>query len=431
MNAELPLVEALELTKRYRLGVIGRASLQDELRYRWYRWRGVDPESRMGIVKSSLRHAATRAETAVRSGWITALDAVSFELRRGESLGLIGRNGSGKTTLLKLLSRVTPPTDGRALLRGRVGALLEVGTGFHPELTGRENIYLNGALLGMRRREIEARFEEIVAFADIGPFLDTPVKRYSSGMFVRLAFAVGAHLEPEILLVDEVLAVGDAAFQRKCLQRMQELGERGHAVIFVSHNMDAVRRLCSRALVLEQGRLVFDGPTDQAVALHLERMRERRPSPPRLVPESGVESVELVIDGAGTLRTFAWDSRQPMTVEFEIRARQPIVRPSLGFAFHRADGIRAFRVLYPPGEPADRRPRWRVRVRISAPQLAPGSYYADVHMNDASGHTIVHWPLAAQGEVMTGEFRGDVTSDSLLRPETVWEVSPPEGGLVP
>src|SRR5438552_2990905 len=189
-----------------------------------------------------------------------ALKGVSFEVKRGEVVGIIGRNGAGKSTLLKILSRITDPTEGRVKLRGRVASLLEVGTGFHPELTGRENIYLNGAILGMSRAEIRAKFDEIVAFAETEKFLDTPVKRYSSGMYVRLAFAVAAHLEPEILVIDEVLAVGDAEFQKKCLGKMREVAEgHGRTVLFVSHNMVAVQNLCSVAMWLSEGKLLGKG----------------------------------------------------------------------------------------------------------------------------------------------------------------------------
>jgi lipopolysaccharide transport system ATP-binding protein len=199
-----------------------------------------------------------------------ALKDVSFEVKRGEVLGIIGRNGAGKSTLLKILSRITEPTEGRVVLRGRVASLLEVGTGFHPELTGRENIFLNGAILGMTQREIRKKFDEIVAFAEVDRFLDTPVKRYSSGMYVRLAFAVAAHLEPEILVVDEVLAVGDAEFQKKCLGKMSEVAGGGRTVLFVSHNMGAVRSLCSRAIVIADGKLIASAPAPQAVEIYLQ-----------------------------------------------------------------------------------------------------------------------------------------------------------------
>jgi len=203
-----------------------------------------------------------------------ALKDISFKVEEGEILGIIGRNGAGKTTLLKILSRITPPAEGEALIRGRVASLLEIGTGFHPELTGRENIYLNGAILGMMKKEIDSKFDEIIAFAEIEKFLDTPVKRYSSGMYVRLAFAVAAHLEPEILLVDEVLAVGDHDFQKKCIGRMSKVAQGGRTVLFISHNMATIENLCTRAIVLDKGRKVFEGKTKEAVDNYLLSYKE-------------------------------------------------------------------------------------------------------------------------------------------------------------
>jgi lipopolysaccharide transport system ATP-binding protein len=208
-----------------------------------------------------------------QSNSIWALKDISFEVKRGEVVGIIGRNGAGKTTLLKILSRITEPTEGWAEIHGRVGSLLEVGTGFHPELTGRENIYLSGAILGMRKTEIDREFDEIVAFAEIEKFIDTPVKRYSSGMYVRLAFAVAAHLEPEILLVDEVLAVGDAAFQKKCLGKMGDVASEGRTVLFVSHNMGAVQDLCSRCMLLEQGEIRTIGKPASVISSYLNSSR--------------------------------------------------------------------------------------------------------------------------------------------------------------
>jgi lipopolysaccharide transport system ATP-binding protein len=200
---------------------------------------------------------------------IWALKDVSFELKKGQVLGIVGRNGAGKSTLLKILSRVTDPTEGYGEIHGRVGSLLEVGTGFHPELSGRENIYLNGAILGMRREEIDRKFDEIVAFSEVGKFIDTPVKRFSSGMYLRLAFAVAAHLEPEILVVDEVLAVGDAEFQRKCLGKMNDVAQEGRTVLFVSHNMSAILRLTEETIVLDEGKIVMRAPTPEAVDYYL------------------------------------------------------------------------------------------------------------------------------------------------------------------
>lgn len=228
-------------------------------------------DSIMTAVRSPLDRLRRRNGNHDETIW--ALKDVSFEVQPGEIFGIIGRNGAGKSTLLKLLSRITEPTAGRIELYGRVASLLEIGTGFHPELTGRENIYLNGAVLGMRKAEIERKFDEIVAFAEIDKFLDTPVKRYSSGMYMRLAFAVASHLEPDILIVDEVLAVGDAAFQTKCLGKMDDAAKAGRTVLFVSHNMGAVLQLCSKGIVLKEGRKDFEGDVGAAVSDYLERMQ--------------------------------------------------------------------------------------------------------------------------------------------------------------
>ena len=241
------------------------------------RYRIGERRERYGTLRDALTHAVVASLRAWRDGAnrkskpeIWALQDVSFDVRRGDVLAVIGRNGAGKSTLLKLLSRVARPTAGRAVIHGRVGSLLEVGTGFHPELTGRENIYLNGAILGMTRTEIERRFDEIVAFAEVERFLDTPVKRYSSGMYMRLAFAVAAHLEPEILLVDEVLAVGDAGFQRKCLGKMGEVAKEGRTVLFVSHNMATIQRLCHSALLLDSGRIAACGTVSDVIQHYLK-----------------------------------------------------------------------------------------------------------------------------------------------------------------
>jgi lipopolysaccharide transport system ATP-binding protein len=248
------------LGKRYRLGT--------RQRYRTLRDTVADSMSAAGRrIGSALGGSRENAETA---GTIWALKDASFEIPQGEVVGIIGRNGAGKSTLLKILARITEPTAGRAEIRGRVGSLLEVGTGFHPELSGRENIFLNGAIIGMRRAEIIRRFDEIVAFAEVGEFIDTPIKRYSSGMYLRLAFAVAAHLNPEILLVDEVLAVGDVAFQKKCMGKIADVATGGRTVLFVSHNLGAVTNLCSRAILLGGGHMIADCTARQAVAQYME-----------------------------------------------------------------------------------------------------------------------------------------------------------------
>jgi lipopolysaccharide transport system ATP-binding protein len=250
------------LSKRYRLGAVGTGTFTQDLGRLWHRLRGrPEPHARTAQANDL---AAKTSEDAI---W--ALQDVSFDVEAGEAVGIIGRNGAGKTTLLKILSRVTTPTLGEVRIRGRVSSLLEVGIGFHPELTGRENVYLNGAIFGLRKAEIASKLDEIVEFAGISRYLDTPVKRYSSGMYVRLGFAVAAHLDPEILVVDEVLAVGDAEFQRKSLERMQAFVEQGGTVIFVSHNMSLIQRLCPRAILLDRGRIVAEGPTNEIVDRYL------------------------------------------------------------------------------------------------------------------------------------------------------------------
>ncbi|OGO10300.1 MAG: hypothetical protein A2Z66_08445 [Chloroflexi bacterium RBG_13_66_10] len=255
-------VRAESLGKQYRIGrsQAGYRTLRDSL-----------VEAGAGSIRrlSSLIHRRSSAVDGASSDTIWALRDLSFEIRAGQVVGIIGRNGAGKSTLLKLLSRITEPTEGEAEIRGRVGSLLEVGTGFHPELTGRENIYLNGAILGMKRLEIDRKFDEIVSFSEVEKFIDTPVKHYSSGMYLRLAFAVAAHLEPEILLVDEVLAVGDAEFQRKCLGKMSDVAQTGRTVLFVSHNMSAILRLTEETLVLELGRLALRAPSAAAVDYYM------------------------------------------------------------------------------------------------------------------------------------------------------------------
>lgn len=260
-----------------------------------------------------------------------ALKDVSFEVKRGQILGIIGRNGAGKSTLLKVLSRITEPTEGRVTVRGRVASLLEVGTGFHPELSGRENIYLNGAILGMTRTEITRKFDEIVAFAEVDKFLDTPVKRYSSGMFVRLGFAVAAHLEPEILIVDEVLAVGDATFQNKCLGKMDEVARKeGRTVLLVSHNMSSITALANRALLLESGSLIADGAVAQAVSAYAPHGKQhtylRQVKEPLNTPY--IERVEVRTSDEGGVHRFG----EPLEIEFRVRHNKPITRGC--FSFH-------------------------------------------------------------------------------------------------
>ena len=324
--AMLPAIQVENLSKSYR---IGRSSRQGS--YRTLR------ESLADGVTSAFRRWRDDADDH-RDEIFWALKGVDFEVQPGEVIGVIGRNGAGKSTLLKILSRITEPTHGRVRLRGRVGSLLEVGTGFHPELSGRENIYLNGAILGMTRREITRDFDEIVAFAEIEKFLDTPVKRYSSGMYVRLAFAVAAHLEPEILIVDEVLAVGDLSFQKKCLGKMSEVSSHGRTIFFVSHNMQAISALTSRCLVLKGGQIAVDTTTSEAVKIFIRMMNnggdlgshyENRSE----AAENQVASFRVLTSEPGGVHVWG----KPLNFEVVLRVPQPLA--SLCFSFQVIDSF--------------------------------------------------------------------------------------------
>lgn len=257
-NQELVL-KVDNVKKKYRLGVIGGGTLRGDLQSWWAKVRGKeDPNSKIGT------------DPTTKNGTFMALKGISFEVKKGERLGIIGGNGAGKSTTLKILSRVTAPTEGTVYINGRISSMLEVGTGFHPELTGRENIYLNGAILGMSKEEVDRKMEDIIDFSECRQFIDTPVKRYSSGMYVKLAFSVAAHLDSEILIMDEVLAVGDMKFQQKCLKKMREVAENeGRTVLYVSHNMNTIRQLCDRCIVLEKGNVVYNGGVEEAIEIYL------------------------------------------------------------------------------------------------------------------------------------------------------------------
>jgi lipopolysaccharide transport system ATP-binding protein len=324
------------------------------------------------FVRPFRRRSSSPANDPADQFW--ALKDISFEVKEGEVIGIIGRNGAGKSTLLKILSRITEPTEGQASIHGRMASLLEVGTGFHPELTGRENIFLNGAILGMKRAEIRRKFDEIVAFAEVDRFIDTPVKRYSSGMYVRLAFAVAAHLEPEILVVDEVLAVGDHQFQTKCLNKMNEVGRTGRTVFFVSHSMSAIQRLCNRVLLLSGGRIQADTDVMGGIAEYLRvdvPGSYSRPSSPARpsITRADVEVVEDTIY---------------LSVEFS--SPFPLSPPVLGFVIYDPMGSPVFGTNSRGGragttpEAAD---SGRIEVRIPAGCLRPNQYYVSLWLADA------------------------------------------------
>lgn len=327
-----------------------------------------------------------REDGAVRDETIWALKEVSFEVKRGEVLGIIGRNGAGKSTLLKILSRITEPSEGCVELWGRVGSLLEVGTGFHSELSGRENVYLNGVILGMKRAEIDRKFEEIVAFAGVERFLDVPVKHYSSGMYMRLAFSVAAHLETEIVLVDEVLAVGDAAFQRKCLGKMQDVAGQGRTVLFVSHNMDAIRQLCGRSLLIRSGRLYRDGETEDVVAEYLSDAVssdvgdfDYAHHPARAAKYAAIITrVRLGSEGGGATTLFYPDDT--MRIDLTLDPHAPIKEPRVAIAIEDSLGRRIMTLAsYFQAAPLpDIQAKREVRCVIPRLNLGPGRYLLSV-----------------------------------------------------
>jgi lipopolysaccharide transport system ATP-binding protein len=346
-------IHAEQLSKRYRIGK--RTGRYDTLRERITR-TVTGPMERWGR-----RWRGQRATPAPIDDTVWALRDVSFSVKSGERVGIIGRNGAGKSTLLKVLSRITEPTAGSALLHGRVSSLLEVGTGFHPELTGRENIFLNGAILGMRRQEIRRKLDEIIAFAEVDRFIDTAVKHYSSGMQLRLAFAVAAHLEPEILLIDEVLAVGDAAFQRKCLTKMEGVGAGGRIVLFVSHNMPAITRLCERTILIGGGRVLHDGPSHEVVSTYLHTglgtTAAREWSDGVRAPGNDIVRLCAVrIRGDDGRITDAVDIRQPVTVEIEFQVLKPGYALWPHYTMDNEQGVRVFVSL-------DQDPAWRRQPR--------------------------------------------------------------------
>ncbi len=404
------------------------------------------PRAAYRTLRETLRDAARAPWRAARrrdgdDGWLMALDGVSFEVRRGEVVGVIGRNGAGKSTLLKILARITAPSRGCVELWGRVGALLEVGTGFHPELSGRDNVYLAGAVLGLKRGEIQARFDAIVAFAEIERFLDTEVKHYSSGMFMRLAFAVAAHLEPEILLVDEVLAVGDAGFQRKCLDKMEDVGRTGRTVVFVSHNMPAVTRLCPRTILLERGRVLADGPSHEVVEAYLNsglHTSAAREWPADAAP--GDETARLlgvrVRDAAGRVAA-ALDVRHELLLELEYDVlRAGRVVPNLHvltgegtYAFVASDAAEGgHRRVKQPG-------RYVSRASIPGNFLAEGTYVVGAALSTMDPVTVHAWERdavafqiidSAQGDSARGDYGGPMPG--VVRPLLVWRTERVSGG---
>ena len=416
-----PIIQVKHLSKRYQIGMD-----------RTYKTLC---ESITDTIKSPLKRlkSFSRQEEIF---W--ALKDINFEVYPGEVVGIIGRNGAGKTTLLKILSRITHPTEGEVVLRGRVGSLLEVGTGFHPELTGRENIYFNGAILGMTKQEIEDKFDEIVGFSGVADFLDTPLKRYSSGMQVRLAFSVAAYLEPEILMVDEVLAVGDAEFQKMCLGKMKAVSEGGRTVLFVSHNMAAVTRLCERTILLDQGKVVHDGPTPEVTSLYLTSglglSSERRFEDIHTAPGDDAMRLRAVrvrdAEGNGVENV---DIRQPIGIEVEYWILSAELHPSVNVHLFNEVGINLF-VSHDFNNPTWRNQRHSTGL-VKSTCWIPGNFLAEGHITVLVGiatfdpdighvdeHDVVSFQVIdrSEGDGVRGEYPKEWPG--VVRPMLEWTV---------
>jgi lipopolysaccharide transport system ATP-binding protein len=418
------VIQVDHVSKRFRIGQL----------HQRYQTLGEKITNAAKSPLKTIRHAWTPAADEENTIW--ALRDVSFDVPEGQILGIIGRNGAGKSTLLKILARITEPTEGSITIRGRVGSLLEVGTGFHPELTGRENIYLNGAILGMKRSEIEDKLDEIIAFSEIEKFIDTPVKRYSSGMYLRLAFAVAAHLEPEILVVDEVLAVGDAEFQKKCLGKMGDVAQQGRTVLFVSHNMSAILRLTQECVVLEKGSLTLRAPSAEAVDYYLstgnpmagERVWEETDIPAEAAPFSPM-ALRLVDKNGRVVDTVR--SVEPFTIEIEYSLAAPVMGLRLGvylsttrgeYVFTSFDTDDAKRFEETSSRPAG---HYVSRCQIPADLLNAGHYVLGVN---ASSYRIRRYFYDEQALVFSVNTDGAPGSQwveprlGLVRPRFEWEI---------
>ena len=424
------VIHAEGLSKQYRIGPRQPyLALREVLTDRLYA-----PFRRLNsLIRRAPTEFGRKKQTAEK--WIWALNDVSLDVKHGEILGIIGRNGAGKSTLLKILSRITRPTVGRAEIFGRIGSLLEVGTGFHPELSGRENIYLNGAVLGLKKTEINRKFDEIISFAEIEKFLDTPVKRYSSGMYVRLAFAVGAHLEQEILIIDEVLAVGDASFQKKCLNKMEDVRQEGRTVLFVSHNMQAISRLCKRAILFDEGRVIKDGLSHEVVSQYLDFKKgtnaERKWSDPYKAPRGEIVRLDAVrVKSEQGHVIDVVDIRHPFRIEMEYEVLKPGYKLMPHFQFRNEEGADIFSVH-------DLDPVWRQRERpkgrfvsvvfIPGNLLSEGMIFVDAGINavDPQAYQFHERDVLAfkvidnlNGDSARGDYEGHMTG--VVRPMLKW-----------
>lgn len=417
------VIQIENLSKYYRLGLIGGGTLREDM-IRWLAKMRGQPDPLLMIGEEGHGNR--------KGGQIWALKNVNLEVKEGEILGIIGRNGAGKSTLLKILSKITAPTEGQLKIKGRIGSLLEVGTGFHPELTGRENIYLNGAILGMTHAEVSSKLEEIVEFAEMGKFIDTPVKRYSSGMTVRLAFAVAAHLEPEILVIDEVLAVGDVSFQKKCLGKMKDIAGHGRTILFVSHNMASVTHLCTRAIWMEGGSIFLDNDIESVVSEYLTSgvNTESQCVWKNGTALSGVTEFNLMsvyvkneVDQASRLL----DVRKSFWIEISYKIKEELSFCRVGFNIITSDGVIVFTSYDTDLEVFNKRRligEFKSRCKIPGNLLSPGMYTVSVAAGITGIKTLVNEEKVISFNIVdTGAVGSSVSTErnGIIRPQLQWE----------
>jgi lipopolysaccharide transport system ATP-binding protein len=391
------VIKVANLSKQYRLGDIGTGTISHDVNRWWHRVRGNDdPYLKIGDEND---HAVNG-----NNEYIWALKDINFEVKHGEVLGIIGRNGAGKSTLLKILSRTTAPTTGEVKIKGRVASLLEVGTGFHGELTGRENVFLNGAIMGMTKAEIKKKFDEIVDFSGVERYIDTPVKRYSSGMYVRLAFGVAAHLEPEILIVDEVLAVGDAEFQKKALGKMKDVSNKeGRTVLFVSHNMAAIGNLCTQSMLLKSGTIHSIGITKDIISNYLTT--EASDEPVKLIDfEKGEIKIEL-LDETG-LHTTKFKLGSSFSVKFKFQLSQPLTRPNIGIGIndYQAQRVVTYHTTYQTNEKLQLVRDEIVCCTVPSILLMPGKYYVEFSLFEEMNSTIYNQHNVFEIEIQETDY---------------------------
>ena len=420
------VIKVENLSKEYRLGTINHGTLKHDLQSWWARIRGKeDPNSIISFSRQSTANSSGLQDA--RNPHFLALKDVSFEVKRGEILGIIGKNGAGKSTLLKVLSQVTSPTKGVVKIKGRIASLLEVGTGFHPELTGRENIFLNGAILGMTKKEISRKFEEIVDFAEVEKFVETPVKRYSSGMYVRLAFAVAAHLDPEILIVDEVLAVGDAQFQKKCLGKMEEVGKGGRTILFVSHNMSAIKNLCDSGVLLNSGMLLEKGAIQDVVNSYSASLNNTD----MLFP---LNAEDIIIHKFNIKQNNVKTDHIDGSTEFQIQLSFDVLRNlslfRIGIYIKTYNGetvLRSFVADWDSEKENIRQGKYEAFLTVPDKFLAPGNYLVILHASRYGLRSYLskfncHQKISISAPLNFNEAHKSEVLDSCVLSKNLWEI---------